>query len=107
MHTDTSPASSDARAPKITRGEHVAADLVGAEQVRGGRRLADRAPARLQRIVRRDARREQRQHDEEHDDDQPGHRAATAHEPSQRALAGTRSRGAARTSRASVATVTI
>ena len=42
-----------ARAPDDAR-QHVAADVVGAEPVRRRRRLAYRAPARLDRIVRRE-----------------------------------------------------
>ena len=53
-----------ARSPDDAR-EHVAADVVGAEPVRRRRRLADRAPAGLDRIERREPGREQRGDDED------------------------------------------
>ena len=60
-HTDTTPASSDARVPQMTRDSDVAADLVGAEQVciaLGALRIA--LQLACERIVRRDPWREQR-----------------------------------------------
>src|SRR5437016_5615992 len=47
---------------------------------------AHRAPARGERVVRRDERREQRNYDEEQDEAEPDHRALAVHEAPQRAL---------------------
>src|SRR6185503_9728956 len=56
--------------------EHVAPQLVGAEQVRRARRAAHLAPARRQGIVRREPGREHGGEDEEHHHCEPEHRAA-------------------------------
>ena len=57
--------------------QHVAAQLVGAEQVRlcaagEGRRLQPRGQRRLERIVRRDLRRENRRQHHDHQHGRPG-----------------------------------
>ena len=69
--------------------QHVAADLVGAEPVRGARRLADRVAARRERIVRRDDARRERHDDEAGDDDEAdrrgGRRSSRRRPPSGRA----------------------
>jgi hypothetical protein len=65
--------------------EHVTADLVGAEPVRCARSLAHCAPARRQRVERRELRREERQQHEEDDDAERDHRAAPPRETAKRA----------------------
>ena len=75
-NTGVTPMNSDSRAPKMSRREHVAAELVGAERVALG---AGRAQAAQRHaavgIVRRDLGREDRHQHEQQDHDQ---RAPTA-----------------------------
>ena len=96
IDTDTTPASSEARVPQITRDNTSRPISSVPNQCASARRLADRTPTRGHRIVRRDPRREQREHDEREHDDQAHHGGLALKQLAQRAAPRAGGLGAAR-----------
>ena len=85
MHTEITPASSEARAPKITRERmsRPASSVPSQCNAFGGLRTSDQLLRR--RIVGRDQRREGRDGDEQRDHRKAHQRALAAHQAAQRA----------------------